>query len=109
MTNVRMSPQTALVLEDLLSRAGQVVHGFEVIKATGLPSGTLYPILARLEAAGWLESDWEAQPASGGPRRRFYKLTGDGLSESRLQLAEWRFRANELSKTRFRPGRAVTG
>jgi PadR family transcriptional regulator PadR len=107
MTNVRMSPQTALILENLVSRASEVVHGFELMKTTGLPSGTLYPILARLEVAGWLEGDWEAESASGGPRRRFYALTGEGLRESRLQLAEWRFRANEASKERFRPGRAV--
>jgi PadR family transcriptional regulator PadR len=105
---VRMSPQTALVLDDLVGRVGQDVHGFELMKTTGLPSGTLYPILARLEVAGWLDSDWEAEPASGGPRRRFYTLTGEGLREARLHLAEWRFRVNDASKQRFRPGRAVT-
>ena len=56
------------------------MSGAQIAKATGLSSGTLYPILLRLESAGWLESEWEdASPQSlGRPRRRYYQMTGVG-------------------------------
>lgn len=68
--------------------------GFDVMDATGLPSGTIYPALRRLETLGYVESDWEndAQARKANrPRRRYYTLTKTG----RLQLieAESRYRA----------------
>ncbi|MCU1496244.1 MAG: transcriptional regulator, PadR-like family [Acidimicrobiales bacterium] len=48
--------------------------------------GSLYPALHRLEAAGWVESDWEV---SEGRRRRSYSLTGEGKDELRLRTARW--------------------
>jgi DNA-binding PadR family transcriptional regulator len=55
-------------------------YGLEMGKAAGLPSGTIYPILARLERAGWIESEREdVDPKVVGRRaRRYYKLTGTG-------------------------------
>lgn len=49
-----------------------------------MASGTLYPILLRLEAAGWLRSEWElGDPATlGRPRRRYYMLTGEGAKSA---------------------------
>ncbi|QPP05269.1 tyrosine-type recombinase/integrase [Streptomyces bathyalis] len=59
------------------------------MKETGLPSGSLYPVLARLERAGWLRSCREAidPGAEGRPQRRYYELTPDGLVEARRELA----------------------
>jgi len=56
-------------------------YGLELGAAAGLKSGTIYPLLARLEKAGWLESEWEDVDPSvvGRPRRRLYRLTGHGL------------------------------
>lgn len=47
----------------------------------GVRSGTIYPLLARLESAGWLESSWEKidPRVQGRPRRRLYRLTADGI------------------------------
>jgi PadR family transcriptional regulator PadR len=50
--------------------------------------GTLYPLLARLEAAGLVKSRW--QPGSQGPGRKYYALTQDGRAVLREQAAEWR-------------------
>jgi DNA-binding PadR family transcriptional regulator len=56
-------------------------HGFDIMDAAGLPSGTVYPILGRLEEAGYLRSRWEAPAAAQKakrPPRRYYEITRDG-------------------------------
>jgi PadR family transcriptional regulator, regulatory protein PadR len=84
----RKSPQltraTLKVLGTLLSSRGQEMSGAEIGRTTLLASGTLYPILLRLEEAQWVESRWETEsPQSlGHPRRRFYMLTGLGEKEA---------------------------
>jgi DNA-binding PadR family transcriptional regulator len=64
-------------------------YGLQLMQDTGLPSGTLYPILVRLERAGWVESRWEdIDPAAEGrPSRRYYRLTADGATEARREVA----------------------
>jgi PadR family transcriptional regulator PadR len=76
----RLSPQTIKVLGALISCPADEISGAEVAKLTGLPSGTLYPILIRLEEAGWLQSRWEVDNPTllGRPRRRFYRITAEG-------------------------------
>jgi PadR family transcriptional regulator PadR len=56
------------------------LYGLEIGKRAQLASGTFYPLLARMEGAGWLESEWEAiDPVAEGRRpRRYYRLTGEG-------------------------------
>lgn len=57
-------------------------YGFDIIDQTGLPSGTVYPALGRLEQDGLLKSAWEneqAAHAEGRPARRYYKLTAPGV------------------------------
>jgi len=55
-------------------------YGLELAQATGILGGTLYPLLARLEAIGWVESRWEQldEHAEGRRRRRYYRLTAAG-------------------------------
>jgi DNA-binding PadR family transcriptional regulator len=68
--------------------------GFDIMDATSLPSGTVYPALRRLEAMGLVESDWEdagGARQAGRPRRRYYQLTRAGRGH--LAEAEARFRA----------------
>ena len=75
---MRLTRPTALVL---LALARGLRHGFDVLDATGLPSGTVYPILRRLEEAGCVRSQWEPAEraqAEGRPPRRYYELTGAG-------------------------------
>ncbi len=57
-------------------------YGFDVIDQTGLPSGTVYPSLSRLERDGYVKSAWENEAdahADGRPARRYYKLTAPGV------------------------------
>jgi PadR family transcriptional regulator PadR len=64
--------------------------GAEISRATKVGSGTLYPLLARLESVGWLKSEWENIDASeaGRPRRRYYKLTALGQTKALDALAD---------------------
>ena len=67
------------VLHALASGAG---YGFEVIDSTGLPSGTVYPALGRLERDGLVTSSWEDATIAQNekrPPRRYYKLTAQGV------------------------------
>src|ERR1700760_4810189 len=82
--SVRMSLQTLRTLEAFLENPTDELSGSDVQKRSGLASGTLYPILLRLESAGWFVSRWEAvDPASvGRPRRRLYRLTPSGLTRA---------------------------
>lgn len=69
---------TALVLHAL---ASGFTYGFDVIDATGLPSGTVYPLLRRLERMGCVESRWESETKAareGRPARKYYRITGAG-------------------------------
>jgi PadR family transcriptional regulator PadR len=76
-----MTLQVQLVLNEMLREPTEQRYGLDMCESTGLPSGTIYPILARLERVGWVESDWEdpdAHIAEGRPRRRYYRLTREG-------------------------------
>ena len=79
--DVRMSLQTLRVLESFLDDPTERLSGSDVHQRCGLASGTLYPILLRLESAGWFVSRWESVDPSeaGRPRRRLYRLTSTGL------------------------------
>jgi PadR family transcriptional regulator PadR len=82
--DVRMSLQTLRVLEAFLENPTDELSGADVQKRSDIASGTLYPILLRLESAGWFVSRWEAvDPSSvGRPRRRLYRLTPGGLTRA---------------------------
>jgi|SRR5262245_35243716 len=83
--------QTALVLEAIA--AGRH-HGFDVMDATDLASGTVYPILRRLETEGLVRARWEREAVARReqrPARRFYELTAAG--EASLADARARYRA----------------
>lgn len=74
----RLSPQTRGVLQALAQGTAQWQHGYDLLRATGLKSGSLYPILMRLAERGWLEASWEQDPPLGRPRRHLYRLTATG-------------------------------
>lgn len=81
---IRMSLQTLRVLEVFLGNPTEQLAGADVHERCGIASGTLYPILLRLESAGWFVSRWESIDPSivGRPRRRLYRLTPTGLRRS---------------------------
>jgi PadR family transcriptional regulator, regulatory protein PadR len=79
-----------MILATLLEASGRWSHGYELARLGNVKSGTLYPLLIRLEAQGYLEAEWH-QPVEGGrPPRHAYRLTASGV-----QLA----RANPLART----------
>lgn len=82
--DVRLSFQTLKVLGAFLENPTAELSGADLHKESGIASGTLYPILLRLESAGWFTSRWEAiDPArEGRPRRRLYRLTRGGLARA---------------------------
>jgi PadR family transcriptional regulator, regulatory protein PadR len=68
------------------------IYGYTVMKATGLPSGTVYPALRRLEGDQLIRSQWERQSVADAvlrPPRRYYKLTRSG--EAALEVARQRY------------------
>jgi PadR family transcriptional regulator, regulatory protein PadR len=87
---IRLSGPTLKVLKLMLEKPREGRSGAEISRALGIGSGTLYPLLARLENASWVKSEWEeVEPSKvGRPRRRFYKLTGLGQTRARKALAE---------------------
>ena len=84
-----MTLPTQLVLRALLEHPTREMYGLEICQAAGLRSGTIHPILARLEQAGWLQSRWEdVNPREEGrPPRRYYRLSPDGIESARISLA----------------------
>ncbi len=83
---MRVTYPTAIVL---LAVSRGVAYGFDIMDATGLQSGTVYPILRRLEAAGLVRSRWEAVTNARDeqrPPRRYYQVTGAGSRELRTAL-----------------------
>ena len=86
----RLSVAAVSVLQAV---ANGFVYGFDIIDSTGLPSGTVYPALSRLERDGLVKSAWEnAQVArdDGRPARRYYRLTAPGTRALDETLAYYR-------------------
>lgn len=87
MAGPRMTIPTQRVLEALL--AVDETYGADIGTQSHLPSGTVHPILARLEGLGWVTSRWEdIEPSvEGRPPRRYYRLTDAGHEHARAALA----------------------
>lgn len=86
----RMSAQTLKVLKTFLASPRGELAGTEIAHEARIGPGTLYPILMRLERAGWLDSRWEAADPSalGRPRRRYYRITAIGAASARAVFQE---------------------
>jgi DNA-binding PadR family transcriptional regulator len=80
--NLRLSPQTLIVLDAFLDQAEEWKYGYDLSRVTGLKSGTLYPILMRLAERRLLETAWEAGEP-GRPPRHMYRFTPEGLRFTR--------------------------
>jgi PadR family transcriptional regulator PadR len=87
------------VLNSMLSDPHARWYGLELARSANLKSGTIYPMLARLERCGWLSSEWENIDASsaGRPRRRLYRLTPQGELAATRELAAAQ---SQLAKSR---------
>lgn len=75
---VRLSHGSAMILQAIAT--GQI-YGYTIMEVTGLPSGTVYPALRRLERDELIRSQWEKQSIADSelrPARKYYKLTRGG-------------------------------
>ena len=94
---------TALLILQALAQGYK--FGFDIMSVTGLPSGTIYPALRRLESLKLVDSDWEKDATArkeGRPRRRYYQLTATG----KQQLKQTEARVQAIG--RLAPNRSTT-
>ncbi len=89
MKTPRLSRETLLVLDRFLEHPTDWRYGYELSRATGLKSGTLYPILMRLQKHTLLEARW-VTTEEGVPPRHTYRLTPNGLELARAKVTEAR-------------------
>jgi PadR family transcriptional regulator PadR len=85
-----LSPAAVAVLQAI---ASGVKHGFDIMDAAKLPSGTVYPILGRLERAGLLRSRWESPTIAQRekrPPRRYYEISAAGVRALALSVEHYR-------------------
>src|SRR5947209_15165847 len=85
----RLSHTTAMILQAI---AAGHVYGYTIMDVTGLPSGTVYPALRRLESEQCIRSQWERQSIADAelrPARKYYKLTRSG--ETALETSRKRY------------------
>lgn len=75
-TPLRRTPATLDILRCLYLATGPQ-WGLKMVRESGRPTGTVYPLLERLEQASLVESQWDTDPRPG-PRRRLYQLTKEG-------------------------------
>lgn len=73
-----LSPAARRVLAALVQAGAMGRHGYELCREAPIKSGTLYPLLIRLEAQGYLAADWQASEVPGRPPRHVYRLTTAG-------------------------------
>jgi DNA-binding PadR family transcriptional regulator len=81
--NRRPSKQMLLLLEALSAQAQEWRHGYDLMKETGLLSGTLYPLLMRMTDQGLVEAEWREPAQLGRPARHAYRLTAAGVTLAR--------------------------
>lgn len=75
-----------LLLQALSARGLQWCHGYDLMKETGLMSGTLYPLLMRMADQGLIEAEWREPAQIGRPARHVYRLTTSGAAFAQVAL-----------------------
>lgn len=98
-----MTQTVQMVLRAFLKQPTSEMYGLQVCEVAGLPSGTIHPILARLEGIEWLDSRWEeVDPGRAGrPRRRYYRLSDKGAARASAALSA--VDARSMGHGRWRP------
>ncbi len=108
---VKLTGPLERVLRVLLDAPAAQHYGYDLMKATRLPSGTLYPMLARLQQEGLVDSEWEDQrpDAAGRPPRKYYRLTAEGARVARLELAQAAPLSASTRRVAARPAHGTPG
>ena len=79
-SDIKLSHTAAMILQSIHTGS---IYGFSIMERTGLPSGTVYPALRRLERDTLIRSEWEKQAIADKelrPARKYYKVTATGRS-----------------------------
>lgn len=106
---IRLTMPTLAVLDRLAgARGDDPVWGLRICEETGLGPGTVYPILERLQDAGWVTATWEDPQPSGRPRRRFYEITSTGRLERASALEARAAKRARWTTPDARPGEAMS-
>ena len=102
---IKLSHTSALILQTI--EAGYV-YGFDIMEVTGLPSGTIYPALRRLEKDSLILGSWEDRRSAFSqdrPPRRFYRLTRQGKDTLSGALRRYPLLARLAPATKEKPVR----
>jgi PadR family transcriptional regulator, regulatory protein PadR len=85
----KRSHQAKLIFQVLLDAPADEAYGLEIVRASGVPAGTAYAILRRLEDEGLLDGRWEQMSPEdeGRPLRRYYRLNGEGRRVAHSETA----------------------
>lgn len=78
--NRKPSKQMRLLLESMSAHRQEWRHGYDLMKETGLSSGTLYPLMMRMTDQGLVEAEWREPAQPGRPPRHAYQLTATGFA-----------------------------
>jgi PadR family transcriptional regulator, regulatory protein PadR len=102
---VKLTGPLERVLRVLIADLNAPHYGYDLMRAARLPSGTLYPMLARLQQQGLVESEWETQQhdESGRPPRKYYRLTSEGVRVTRQELGTAPTPAQVAPRGTFQP------
>jgi DNA-binding PadR family transcriptional regulator len=92
------SRQALALLKALLSASQKWQHGYDLMGITGIKSGTLYPLLIRLQEDGHLESEWQPPAPPARAPRHAYRLTASGRAFAHALIAEAEVRAGPASE-----------
>jgi PadR family transcriptional regulator len=103
---MKMTAPLERVLRAFLADPADPRYGYDLMKAAGLKSGTLYPLLGRLEDEKLVTSAWETPQQDGQRPRKYYRLTAKGAEVARLELAQV---SAGRPRSPARPGRPVPG
>jgi PadR family transcriptional regulator, regulatory protein PadR len=97
---VSIKPLSLSAVAVLGAIASRIRYGFDIMDATALPSGTVYPILGRLERDGYVRSRWESQTTAAHekrPPRRYYEVTAAGAKVLAYSVEHYRTLGDRLA------------
>jgi len=103
---MKMTAPLERVLRAFLEDPADPRYGYDLMKAAGLKSGTLYPLLGRLEDEKLVTSAWETPRQDGQRPRKYYRLTAKGTEVARLELAQLPARRRQVPGRPMRPAPA---
>jgi DNA-binding PadR family transcriptional regulator len=90
-SELRLTDNVVAIFNTMLERPGKEMYGLEIADAAGIGSATIYAAMTRMERANVLTARWENVDPSdvGRPRRRLYRLTGEGAETGRMAVAAY--------------------